>query len=784
MTWLDGRWRVRPDERIVGSTVFGHVTMISDVGGDVTVVNSEPQPLYRVEAGVAAPRVFTVEEAREQPSLLLNAQYEQVDFVGRTDPLKSLHDWRDAPRTPISALLLHGPGGQGKSRLAAQFARRSLDDGWTVLQVRPSDDLRFTTVEPPSATGDAGLLLVADYAERWPIQYLITFLNDCTRQSPPVRVLLIARPASSWWYRLAQRIKKLGIPARPLSVPALTSELDPHMLFTSARDKFAGILNAPGTERIPAPTGLDRDEYSTILAVHMAALAAVDSRRRGAHAPQRSAEISAYLLGREYEHWDRLEERGRIKITGEALAQTVFTATLTGALPHAQGLAALSQVQIGTAHHGDQVLKDHAVAYPPHQPKLVLEPLYPDRLGEDFIALMLPGSPLSSLPTDPWATGAFAQLLGDKMEEGSLPGGGVRGQPWARHVLSMLIETAQRWEHVTTGVLTPLLSDHPELLRPASSAALSALTRIASLPLDTLDDFEPRLPWRDAETDVAAAELALRLQDYRLQHAGSDTDRARVHVNLAERLYHAGRLGEALEHIERALRLYEQPVERQGEPLFSLAAGLDLAGILYSLNGHHAKALEASRQAVQHYRLLATSGHPQARGKLSYALANLAARKQGAEDRRKAAQEAVDISRELAEDDSTQDQGELAGALHNLGKALDDMGRHEEALNTLREAANIRRAQVRRDFGPYAPHLPNVLWALADVLAATGHTTQAAQVVDERVERLRQLAQANQAAFGEHFAWAIASRGETHRLMGRYNDALADFDRAIELDPD
>ncbi|MFK4224793.1 tetratricopeptide repeat protein, partial [Streptomyces sp. NPDC019890] len=31
-------------------------------------------------------------------------------------------------------------------------------------------------------------------------------------------------------------------------------------------------------------------------------------------------------------------------------------------------------------------------------------------------------------------------------------------------------------------------------------------------------------------------------------------------------------------------------------------------------------------------------------------------------------------------------------------------------------------------------------------------------------------------------AWAYAGRGETHRLMGSYNDALTDLDHAIELD--
>jgi tetratricopeptide (TPR) repeat protein len=33
------------------------------------------------------------------------------------------------------------------------------------------------------------------------------------------------------------------------------------------------------------------------------------------------------------------------------------------------------------------------------------------------------------------------------------------------------------------------------------------------------------------------------------------------------------------------------------------------------------------------------------------------------------------------------------------------------------------------------------------------------------------------------FDWAVASRGETYRAMGRYEEALADFTRAIDLNP-
>jgi tetratricopeptide (TPR) repeat protein len=36
---------------------------------------------------------------------------------------------------------------------------------------------------------------------------------------------------------------------------------------------------------------------------------------------------------------------------------------------------------------------------------------------------------------------------------------------------------------------------------------------------------------------------------------------------------------------------------------------------------------------------------------------------------------------------------------------------------------------------------------------------------------------------GPNRIWAIAGRGATYREMERYDDALADFSRAIELDP-
>ena len=61
--------------------------------------------------------------------------------------------------------------------------------------------------------------------------------------------------------------------------------------------------------------------------------------------------------------------------------------------PSVQATTALIRVGIADADTdaGYNLVEDHARCYPPADPGLVLDPLYPDRLGEDYLALTLPG---------------------------------------------------------------------------------------------------------------------------------------------------------------------------------------------------------------------------------------------------------------------------------------------------------------------------------------------------------------------------------------------------------
>ncbi|MFE7524923.1 ATP-binding protein [Kitasatospora sp. NPDC057542] len=68
----------------------------------------------------------------KSPSRMLNARHGVVEFTGREADSAALDQWRDS-RPRLAARWLYGPGGQGKTRLAARFAARSTERGWAVV---------------------------------------------------------------------------------------------------------------------------------------------------------------------------------------------------------------------------------------------------------------------------------------------------------------------------------------------------------------------------------------------------------------------------------------------------------------------------------------------------------------------------------------------------------------------------------------------------------------------------------------------------------------------------
>ena len=174
-------------------------------------------------------------------------------------------------------------------------------------------------------------------------------------------------------------------------------------------------------------------------------------------------------------------------------------------------------------------------------------------------------------------------------------------------MLSVLIETSRRWEHVRQRCLVPLLLEHPQPALAAGGASLVTLAGYADLEL--LTALEAVLPGqRHVELDSGIAALTRRLTDYGLTQTTDDAKRAQLHDEMADRLSNAGLHREALPATQDALvirRRLAQADPARHEPM--LANSLGNLGIdLWNL-GRSAEALDAMTEAVGIYRRRASA---------------------------------------------------------------------------------------------------------------------------------------------------------------------------------
>jgi hypothetical protein len=173
------------------------------VGADIHIIKGRDyaRPLYFFEVW----QPLSKERPgwlRQLPSRMLDARYEVVGFAGRSEELAQLRAWRDEDAR-LAIRWLHAPGGQGKTRLAAELARGSSEARWMVTaaihgpgNIHPAPGSQNLRLRKESA----GRLVIIDYADRWNPDNLSWLLSNSVfhDQPVPVRVLMIARTAAMW----------------------------------------------------------------------------------------------------------------------------------------------------------------------------------------------------------------------------------------------------------------------------------------------------------------------------------------------------------------------------------------------------------------------------------------------------------------------------------------------------------------------------------------------------------------------------------------------------------
>ncbi|MGW5653868.1 tetratricopeptide repeat protein [Streptomyces humi] len=765
-----------------------------------------------------------------QPSRMLDARHQVVEFAGRRKELDDLAEWRDSAARRLSVRWLHAPGGQGKTRLADEFAARSQAAGWKAVdalhgptaQIVPSpgsQDLRLRH--------ERGLLLVIDYADRWPTSHLKwLFGNALLHQSVPTRVLLLARSAQPWPV-LRAALTKVGADGRAQTLAPLSDGIgERERMFTAARDCFAARYGLAAPTEVRVPGSLSLPEFGLVLAVHMAALAAVDAHVHGVRPPEDLAGLSSYLLAREQDHWQVLyeaAEEGKDYATRPAeMAHTVFVAALTGARTYERGAALLRGLDLRSDPY--RRLTDHAVCYPPTDPGTALEPLCPDRLAEDYLALAFPGhSVAGEHPPVPWA--AFtAQALAARTAQGEPPAHISR-------LITFLASAAGpgRWPHLAPH-LGALVRADPALVVAAGSAALTAVANVTGLDPAALEAVEAHFPrGRDADLDPGVAAVAARLARHRLADATNPVDRIHVNMTLAGRQSHAGLHEDALAAQDQAVALLEELVahepqsaepvlavtlndrgvtllalrrwraavadERRAADLYrrlalsdprtyepSLAVALSHVGVGLSHLGRHQEALDAELEAVEILERFAAAEPGRYESELAASLSNLGTRLSEAgswQDALPAAERSVAVRRRLAREDPGQELPGLARSLSNLGQRLRDLGRWEEGLGAEQEAVEIFEQLVRANPVAYETAFARSVANLATHLAHCGRHLESLARAEQALVIRRRLAEAAPDAHGLELAESLAGFGSALAEVGRHEEALASATEAV-----
>lgn len=680
---------------------------------------------------------------RAQPSRMLDARSEIVEFTGRDAELGRLRAWRDQPaRTAVR--WLHGPGGAGKSRLAARFAAECADAGWLVV-----DAVHGTDAHPPAEGSQdlrtdhrAGVLVLVDYADRWPDAHLAwLFHNGLLRGGAPARVLLMARSVRPWPALRAQlgRLRRSADlsdqPLAPLADSGRQGERA--RMFEAARRGFAAHYPDPGAlEGIRPPHGdLARPDFGLTLAVHMAALTAVDARAAGREPPGDLTGMTAYLLDREHENWRRPDPRAPLTDAagdrgGLDLARTVYTAVLTGPMSRDAARPLLDRLLLRTP--ADRALTAHAEHYPPTGPAAagVLEPLLPDRLAEDYLALTLPGSPVSGYPTDLWSVTATTRIL--QRDAGAAP-------PWTPRALTFLTAAAERWPHVGPAVLFPLLRRDPALAVRGGSAVVAALASLDTVDLDVLEAVEPLASSRDVRVEAGAAVLASRLATHRLARAADPTERARLSLKVVAAHLRADRRSDALALMEEVVRLTREAARQ--DPAHRPAH----AEALLNLGGRFTGEIGAERRAVLLREAVALLEQDTADGGQAVSLAQAHTR--------------------------------LALALWQTGAAA---------------GAHASVAEAQRLFEEILDRDPVLYLALAEdvnhlemvngyLLAETGRSAEAAEGAGRMVEFLTGMAGLDPAGHGEELAGGLHTQSLHLWDAGRYAESVEALLKSVRL---
>lgn len=368
--------------------------------------------------------------------------------------------------------------------------------------------------------------------------------------------------------------------------------------------------------------------------------------------------------------------------------------------------------------------------------------------------------------------------------------------------LTTLTRLAQRNPTARQWIEKALSHRQEDLIESALEVALETGDPIGRVLDEIFQDIEDRkllsrvMRWFDARPfgdPVPLMELALtvtrRLLTRRLARPEPANEReALVDLwlsrNLAQRLRAIGHSEEALEIVRQALeRARELAADR---PLvFEPVLGQCLQGVAVTLSilGRHQEAAKAAYEAVELFSRLqeenrhAPSGLASSLEILGMALGNLGQSSAGLE----AISRAVEIYRELRQEDPKSFRVSLGNSLYLLSSRLSELGKWREAHEAARQAAEIGRDIAEAEPSSFLPRFAEYLNNLGKQLYLVGEVETAAQVTQDATDILRKLHGSRPGVFQHRFAMKLSNQAALFTEIDQADAALQLADEAAAI---
>ncbi|GIJ24104.1 type IV secretory system conjugative DNA transfer family protein [Micromonospora lutea] len=640
------------------------------------------------------------ENLRTSLTALLHVEYQLVPFTGRSAELAQLTAWCATPAR-VSYAVLSGPGGSGKTRLAAELCRHAAADGWVAgigtFAAEPAQT-RLEAVRRP-------VLIVMDYVDSTPdtaAELLLGCLTGGARH--PVRVVFLARSAPAFLPRLHAA---MGLESHDPALDLRLSQLEldgaaRYQHYLAARHAFSRLKGLPEPDE-PMPPGAIPEAVpasppeppadlapwlrvlSTPLLLHARALldllppsATTEARAVGATPADRHDidDLLDRLLDREdREFWAPTLHRHGLDSSGPRM-DVFAVATFAGADTDDDARLVLNQVGALRDDHARaerllQLLRETYGGSP-------LPSVRPDLLGERLIARrLIARDQVAGLFGDVDRVGQRSRMLEVLLRMTASPSSAA-AEP-ARRVLTQLLD--ERLPELARQANDPL----PDGSTPTSDAYLFA-ARIAT----ALEQIE--VPRAAAE----ASTVAFRAQ-------------ARLHKLAATVLHQAATHYQQTDDTARAIRLLQDTTNA------------------YLRLGRPDAATQSSDEAIGYLRRAPQLGQNNQLGRLLSTTSLVRMGTGNVEAAIETGQQAVALAEAASRDDPDGHLAALAEARRHLALAYLAAGQHSAAVATLHEAVHQPGLLPPLEAGRLRLAYAMALLGTADL---PGALSQAAQAVD------------------------------------------------------